>query len=279
MSTSHSNAEYVTIEPSRGLADFVFRYVVGTSHSAGGTSIRIPPTGGIFISYVFGSPLRVRIGGEVFQFPSKMFIGGQLRHRQPILETEGKFGLLGAELSPTGFYRLFHRDASRYTDAVTDLAAALPDFIEHVRRKVSHDASVESVIAAIESYLYLRKTGALETSLIDAVVSEIIEANGIVRIADLASAFNLSSVALRRDFLRAVGVPPKHFAKIVQVNAIISALNSGQTDRLQALAMDHGYFDHAHFVHDFRRIIGLSPTEFLSSGSSFLRTFMGDLAR
>lgn len=66
--------------------------------------------------------------------------------------------------------------------------------------------------------------------------------------------------------------PFVHHAKIVQINTVIAALMADDTRRLQSLALDHGYDDHAHFVRDFQRFVSLNP-------SSFLRTFPGNAAR
>jgi len=279
MAGGNDSAEYAAFAPSADLTAFVVRHMAGWSDTDQRHELRIPPTGGLYLSYVFGAPLRVHFSDRSVDHRSRMFIGGQLRREQPVLETRGRFGLLGVELTPSGFHRLFHRDASVYTDNLVDLAAECPGFAAAVEGRIRPDAPLERLIAAMESALRARVPGALATPLVDAVIARIVASDGVVRIRDLARAHGVSGAALRRRFVRVVGIPPKHYAKIVQVNAIVEALASGERARLQALALDHGYFDQAHFSHDFRRFVGANPTAFLAGGSSFLRTFLGRAAR
>ncbi|MDZ7671109.1 MAG: hypothetical protein U5Q16_17445 [Gammaproteobacteria bacterium] len=51
-------ANYATFEPSRDLKPFVHRYLHGWRDDDGSNWLRIPPTGGVFLSYVPGAPLR-----------------------------------------------------------------------------------------------------------------------------------------------------------------------------------------------------------------------------
>jgi hypothetical protein len=65
-------------EPSPDLAPYVHRFMHRVSERPG--EPRIPPTGGIFVSYVCGSPLVVRFNDRVYDRKPRLFLGGQLRH-------------------------------------------------------------------------------------------------------------------------------------------------------------------------------------------------------
>ena len=48
---------------------------------------------------------------------------------------------------------------------------------------------------------------------------------------------------------------------------------------VRSLALDHGFFDQAHFIHDFRRFVAMDPGAFLRDDSQFLRTYLGNDSR
>lgn len=272
-------ANYAAYEPAPDLQPFVHRYLHGWSDREDGTWLQIPPTGGVFLSYIPGAPLEVHFRQSHHVTRSRLFIGGQLRQEQPRLKSLGRFGLLGVELKPAGFYQLLHHKAYPFTDTITEFGDVFPEHAQWLEERLQPDAPIEELINGMETFLRRRAGSALETPNIDNVVRDIARRNGLASIDDLARRAGLSVRQLRRQFATVVGIPPKHYAKIVQVNAVVAALMTDDTPRLQSLALDHGYYDHAHFVRDFQRFVSLNPSQFLRSGSPFLRTFLGNAAR
>ena len=274
-----SAPEVSTLACAEDLAPFVHRHMHGMGRDGRPASLRIPPTGGIFLSYVPGSPLAVRFGDRTYEARPRFFIGGQLRREQPLLVSDGRFELIGTELTPTGFYRLFGRDASTYTDSIHDLSEHFPQHAAWLDARLDDGAPLRERIAVIEDLLRRLAGDARETPRVDAAVRLIASRRGVVSVGELADEVGLTSRQLHRRFVRAVGVSPKHYAKIVQVNEVFGALLAGDYEHIRALALDHGYYDQAHFIRDFQRFVGMSPMRFLDSGSAFLRTFFGRASR
>jgi len=266
---------YEAYWPTADLRPFLHRVVHGWGEDDSTVRLKIPPTGGLFISYVAGAPLRVHFSDRVYDERPRYFIGGQLRREQPMLESLGRFRLFGAELTPTGFYRLFRHRADGFTDDIVGFAALFPEDAAWLDANLSPDAPAETTVRKIETVLRRLADTALEVPKIERVVQHIVAARGLVNVAELSRRYDMSERRLHREFQRITGIPPKHYAKIVQINAVIGALQAGDHDRLITLAMDHGYFDQSHFIHDFKRFVGDNPRTFLRSGSQFLRTFLG----
>lgn len=69
--------------------------------------------------------------------------------------------------------------------------------------------------------------------------------------------------SFQQTFKRHAGISAKHFQKIARIESIIrSLLLARQTDYLGA-ALDHGYYDQAHFIRDFKSFAGTTPSAFL----------------
>lgn len=277
--TDESAIAVSALHCAEDLAPFVHRHMHGVGRDGRPGSLRIPPTGGIFLSYVSGSPLAVHFSERIYERRPRFFIGGQLRREQPLLVSDGRFEVIGTEFTPTGFYRLFDQDAHTYTDDIRDLSEEAPRHAAWLDARLDDEAPLSERIAVIEELLRRLAGEAGETPRVDAAVRHITARRGIVNVGEVAEGVGLTSRQLHRRFVRAVGVSPKHYAKIVQVNEVFGALLAGDYEHVRELALDHGYFDQAHFTRDFQRLVGMSPMRFLDSGSAFLRTYLGKASR
>jgi AraC-like DNA-binding protein len=61
-----------------------------------------------------------------------------------------------------------------------------------------------------------------------------------------------------------VGLTPKLFCRIQRFQQVIQSVHRRDDVDWTDVALDCGYFDQSHFIHDFRKISGLSPTEYFS---------------
>ena len=68
---------------------------------------------------------------------------------------------------------------------------------------------------------------------------------------------------------------PKYFCKVIQINFNFELLRTSNTEKLHHLALDCGYYDQAHFINDFNRFIGESPTKFLRGQHGFVKSYSG----
>lgn len=90
------------------------------------------------------------------------------------------------------------------------------------------------------------------------------------RVADLASQAGLAPKSFSSVFRRACGVTPKRFAEVMRHQAFLAALPAeGELRPWSTLIADHGYFDQAHFIREFRRFTGMSPSEYVDHRRRF----------
>jgi methylphosphotriester-DNA--protein-cysteine methyltransferase len=66
---------------------------------------------------------------------------------------------------------------------------------------------------------------------------------------------------LEKRFRNIVGASPKKFASIVRLQNVVKNYTSGES--LTHTAFESGYYDQAHFIHDFKQFTGDSPQKFL----------------
>ena len=82
-------------------------------------------------------------------------------------------------------------------------------------------------------------------------------------VAELSDEIGISSRRLVDVFSQQVGLTPKLFARVQRFQNVIQNLPSEQDVDWVQVALDCGYYDQAHFIHDFRSFSGLSPGTYL----------------
>jgi AraC-like DNA-binding protein len=70
-------------------------------------------------------------------------------------------------------------------------------------------------------------------------------------------------------FKTEVGLTPKRFCRIHRFQQAVKRAHRGRAVDWSRVALESGYFDQAHFIHDFRAFAGLTPTSYQSARTPF----------
>ena len=68
----------------------------------------------------------------------------------------------------------------------------------------------------------------------------------------------------QRKFKDATGYTPKEFSRIIKFQYAIEVLRNAPHTDLSSIALDCGYYDHSHFIKEFKRLAGDVPSYFLT---------------
>lgn len=118
-------------------------------------------------------------------------------------------------------------------------------------------------IAALNAALSDRLPALVLDDRVMAAVLRIVAAGGVESVSDVARSVDLSPRHLRRRFVAATGLSPKELALLQRVRAsAVDAVTTAQV-RWTSIAAKRGFADQPHLVHDFRRLVGLTPASFL----------------
>ncbi len=83
---------------------------------------------------------------------------------------------------------------------------------------------------------------------------------GEVRVESVAAQLGVTARHLRRTFTEHIGVGPKEYARCVRLQR---ALRSAATSKDWArIATESGYYDQAHLISDFQKLVGVTPGAF-----------------
>ena len=90
-------------------------------------------------------------------------------------------------------------------------------------------------------------------------------------------AAGVSSTHLAQRFKELIGVTPKRLARTQRFASTVLAINPAEPIDWGDVAAGAGYFDQAHFGHEFREFTGLTPTQYVEVRRRFLREHPGSV--
>jgi AraC-like DNA-binding protein len=179
---------------------------------------------------------------------------------------EDKGRVFGIKFRPGAFYPFVQSSISDFTDKVIPLDEVLgADAIVLERAMVPlADDEQDAMVDLAESFLRERLPPDHDDNvrLVNDIISCITSDREITKVDTVVSRTGVGKRQIQRLFSEYVGVSPKWVIKRFRMHEAIERLSSGHDVDWAQLALDLGYFDQAHFIKDFKAMVGRSPVEY-----------------
>ncbi|WP_410647843.1 helix-turn-helix domain-containing protein [Amycolatopsis sp. cmx-4-54] len=258
--------------PLDGLIDDLY-YLEGAPPYA---RLTLPPMPGAFLIVNLGPPFRIRAGAdsETAEYADGCVVTTPTR--------AVKFGYppatrsVGVHFKPWGPAPFLPMPAAELCDRPVTLEQVWgrPTVAELRERLAAVDGPHEMLTLLEEELMRrLRETAGL--GLVRQTSGVLAATGGAVAIGDLSVAAGVSGTHLAKRFKELVGVTPKRLARAYRLTATVFAIDPAGPVDWGDLAGGAGYFDQAHFGHEFREFTGLTPTRYLEVRRRFLREHPG----
>lgn len=163
---------------------------------------------------------------------------------------------------------------------IIDQQILISDFFEKKGKQLRNLEKDQQNISFDDGYLiqFLKDNLPDKTTLLNDpvfhAVNTIIETKGRIKINELAALSCMSERTLNRHFKLKVGLSPKSYAKILQMQYVAELLNDNPTIRFQDLAYRAGYYDPSHLVHDIREKELRTSVQFQGELSNLLHNYL-----
>ena len=176
---------------------------------------------------------------------------------------EGQGQVFGIKFRPGGFRPFYGAEVAHLMDgsiAASELFGVEADAFE---AKVVAAPDVGAMVAAAE-HLLLAHLPAPDATVdrVAALVADIATDRSITTVEQLCERTALNARALQRLFKNYVGIGPKWAINRYRLHEAIARLQQGQATDWIELALSLGYFDQAHFIRDFRALVGCTPAQY-----------------
>ena len=259
------------IKPSEILKPYInYYYVLEVKNFAKFPSKqRAYPYGCIVLVFHYEHPFLFQKRNELAEIEPQTVICGQQTSYYD-LSPAGKVGMIFVVFHPYGAGMFFKLPMTEIANQNLAFENIVNKEAREIEDKIVNAISIRERITIIEDYLINKLSQNIQdTSQILAAFNKIIYNNGQTSVKVLADTACLSIKQFERKFSSLIGLKPKQFLRIYRFQKVLNILNKKTFNNLTSLAYENGYYDQAHFIHDFKTFTGLTPKEFFKNQQKF----------
>ncbi|NRF38406.1 AraC family transcriptional regulator [Pedobacter foliorum] len=172
---------------------------------------------------------------------------------------------------PYGAFKLFGIPQRYFSNQATDVRLLFPEINSLTEQLREVAKQPDMVVARLEGWL-LKRLLASEKTDVNSVAyacEQIQKSHGLIRIAELSKQVGVSETNLGVQFRDKVGFSAKAFSRIVRFNNVNSFIRKNNAVNWQELVYKFDFFDQNHFIKEFKRFYGCTPSQWHSGLSKF----------
>jgi AraC-like DNA-binding protein len=147
--------------------------------------------------------------------------------------------------------------------------------IAELRDRLAAADGPHEMLTLLEEELARRLCDTAGLGLVRHTSSVLAATRGAVLIDELRASVGVSSTQLAQRFKELIGITPKRLARTYRFATTVFSIDPAEPIDWAGLASSAGYFDQAHFGHEFREFTGLTPTRYVEVRRQFLREHPG----
>ncbi|MDQ2902128.1 MAG: AraC family transcriptional regulator [Ktedonobacteraceae bacterium] len=179
-----------------------------------------------------------------------------------LLENKGR--AFGIKFRPGAFYPFIRSPVSKFTDDSISIRDAFGVDAQALEEAILAREDEGEMREIAENFLRERLPEQDENVReINRIVDYIIAHQEITRVDDIVNRLSLNKRTVQRLFSQYVGVSPKWVIQRYRLHEVAERLAAGEGVDWTKIAFDLGYFDQAHFIKDFKAIVGRTPVEYV----------------
>jgi AraC-like DNA-binding protein len=181
-----------------------------------------------------------------------------------ILDTASSISVIGVHFRPGGAFPFFDFPAGELLNVRVSLEALWGARSQFLVEQVLAACTPDDKFDVLERELLgtartLRRHRAVSFAL--EALSDRARARPVAEVTD---AIGMSQRRFLDRFRNEVGMTPKLFARVQRFQAVIEAVHALHEVDWADIAAQCGYFDQAHFIHDFRAFSGFTPSAYFA---------------
>jgi AraC-like DNA-binding protein len=171
--------------------------------------------------------------------------------------------IVGVHFKPGGAFAFFGVPAGELTNAHVDLRTIWGPDAATLRERLCTLSEPIERFRLLERILLERLSDpSLRHGAVRAGLDMLTRSRGRAKVRDVARAVDLSQRRLIEVFTAEVGLTPKLFARVQRFQHTVASSRSTTKVDWAQLAVECGYFDQSHLIHDFAEFSGVSPADY-----------------
>jgi AraC-like DNA-binding protein len=188
-----------------------------------------------------------------------------------VIDTQQQERVVGIQFAPGGAFPFFRMPASAAEDISINLEDLWPRRTGEIREQLLASSSVEAMLVKLEYCLLEQVVRPLELHpAVTYALKQFRQSAHAARVAAVTNRIGLSSRRFIELFRRQVGLPPKVFCRVCRFQHVLRSVHGEKDIEWAQIALECGYYDQPHFIHDFQSFSGLTPTAYLAAATPHL---------
>lgn len=200
----------------------------------------------------------------------KPFFATPILSRSLTLHCQGMMDSFVAICKPTVFSRIFNINLSANSEQIINLPESI---FNPVWKDLSALKSLEERISYFTRFINQVQKATYVPDAVDLLYDKIMVKGTTTLLKDLMLDCCACKRTLERNFLRRTGISSKTLVRIARLNYLLQKIKNKNVVDYQDLVVVGNYFDQAHFINDFKDIIGETPGTFLKRDLQLTRMF------
>jgi AraC-like DNA-binding protein len=188
-----------------------------------------------------------------------------------VIDTSQQASVIGVHFKPGGAFPFFKMPAGELRNLHVSLEDLWGVEARLLREQLLEAPTPEMKFQVIENCLLAQAVKPLARHrAVDCALGLFRNIHTAPAIAELADEVGISSRRFIQLFSNEVGLTPKLFARVRRFQHVLQQIRTGADFSWVDMAAGCGYFDQAHFIHDFKEFSGINPTTYLAQKTEHL---------
>jgi AraC-like DNA-binding protein len=195
--------------------------------------------------------------------PGKSELHGiHLRRLTRLIEGSGR--VLGIKFRPGGFRAFVNESVAQFTGKIVHPSTVFGPSIHRLEADATACAVTGVAFEHVDAFLtQFAPTPTKELSTVTDIIQSIVSDHSITRVEMLVPRLRVGVRQMQRVFREYVGVSPKWVIQRYRlIEAVERVRDREEPVNFAELAVDLGYSDQAHFIRDFKKLVGKPPAEY-----------------
>jgi AraC-like DNA-binding protein len=198
----------------------------------------------------------------VFERDNSRIVGVMKGRFSVLLREQG--AVFGVKFRPGAYYPFLKKPVSSITNRTVPFQEAFGASSQLLEQQLFAQETVEQMIPLAESFMRERLPEPdIQVDFINTIIQYVISNRSIVKVEDIVSHFPIQMRQLQLLFRQYVGISPKWIIQRYRLHEAVEKMTNREIPDWSRLALDLGYYDQAHFIKDFKSIVGKSPEEYI----------------
>ena len=187
-----------------------------------------------------------------------------------VIDTCQQERVAGIQFFPGGAFPFLRLPASEVEGLSVNLDHLWSHLVDSIRARLLAAPDTSTLLETLESCLLEQLARPLDLHpAVSYALQQFARCNA-VRVAAVIDQIGLSPRRFVELFHRQVGLAPKTFCRVRRFQQVLRTIQ--QTGALDGarIALECGYYDQAHFIHDFQSFAGLTPCSYAAAATPHL---------